>query len=140
MNFMNKAIAQAIKAKANWDVPVGCVIVKDDKIIARGFNKREHSNDATAHAEIIAISKACRKLNAWRLQGCTLYVTLEPCPMCMGAIMNSRVDRVVFGAYDDKRKEVDISSCFTYPAPDITGGILKEECSQLLKSFFRSRR
>ena len=138
--FMKKAISQAILAKEKGDVPVGCVIVKDDKVISRGYNKRESSNNATAHAEMLAISKACKKINSWRLHGCTLYVTLEPCPMCMGAIMNARVDRVVFGAYDDKRKSLDFSECFTYPAPEISGGILKEDCSLLLKSFFKNRR
>ena len=100
---MKKALELARRAYAINEVPVGCVIVREGKIIARGYNLRENRQQATAHAEIVAIEKACRRVGYWRLNGCTLYVTLEPCPMCAGAIINARIDRVVFGAYDEKR-------------------------------------
>ena len=101
--YMRQAYKEALKAKEIDEVPIGCVIVKDDKIIARGYNKKERNNDVTSHAEINAIRKACKKMNSWRLVDCTLYVTLEPCSMCAGAIYQSRIKRVVFGAYDLKQ-------------------------------------
>lgn len=143
--WMRKAIEQALKAKDIDEVPIGCVIVKENKIIARGYNKREILQQSIAHAEIQAIQKACKKLNTWRLEGCTLYVTLEPCPMCAGAIIQSRVDHVVFGAYDIKGGSVetcthlfDISSYNHHPTYE--GGILEDECAELLKKFFKEKR
>ena len=143
--FMKKALLQANCAEKREEVPVGAVIVKDGKIISRGYNKREFSPDATAHAEIIAIKKACKKINSWRLNGCTIYVTLEPCPMCMGAIINSRIDKVVFGAYDYKSgacgSVMDIAANEKLNHhPAIIGGVLEKECSQTLTNFFRRLR
>ena len=127
------------------EVPIGCVIVKDDKIIARGHNLRESKQRSTAHAEIIAIEKACRKLKSWRLEGCSLYVTLEPCPMCSGAILQSRIEHVVYGAKDPKGGCME--SCMNmYEVkgfnhyPDVIGGVLEDECGSLLKTFFKRKR
>ena len=143
--FMREAIRQAKKAEAIDETPVGAVIVRDGRIIARGYNKRETKNNALCHAEIIAIDKACRKLGSWRLTECELYVTLEPCPMCSGAIINSRIEKVFFGAYDKKAgccgSAADLfqKGVFNH-LPEITGGILKEECAGLLTEFFRRLR
>ena len=143
--WMKQAIKQAKMAATKDEVPIGCVIVKDDKIIARAYNKREMNQQSIAHAEILAIQKACKKLNSWRLEGCTLYVTLEPCPMCAGAIIQSRIERVVYGAYDPKGGCVgsctnlfEIKGFNHYPS--YTSGILEEECSSLLKEFFKQKR
>lgn len=143
--WMKQAIKQAIMAATKDEVPIGCVIVKDDKIIARAYNKRERNQQSIAHAEILAIQKACKKLNTWRLEGCTLYVTLEPCPMCAGAIIQSRIERVVYGAYDPKGGCVgSCTNLFETKGfnhyPSYTGGILEEECSSLLKEFFKQKR
>lgn len=143
--YMKKAIAQAKKAYIIKEVPVGAVIVKDGKIIARGYNKRECTNDATSHAEMTAIRKACRKLNSWRLVGCDLYVTLEPCPMCSGAIINSRIENVYFGSYDYKSGSfgsvIDLTKVPEYNHhPNLFGGILQDECSQMLSDFFKKLR
>ena len=100
--FMKQAIKEAIKASLIDEIPVGCVIVKDNKIIARGYNKRETNNNSLAHAEIIAIDKACKKLNSWRLDDCKMYITLEPCIMCSGAIIQSRIKELVYGAKDER--------------------------------------
>ncbi|WP_296240971.1 nucleoside deaminase, partial [uncultured Faecalicoccus sp.] len=100
--WMKKALAQAQLAASKDEVPIGCVIVYKDKILSRAYNQREKKQSSLAHAEILAIEKACKKLGSWRLEDCTLYVTLEPCPMCTGAIIQSRIPRVVFGAYDPK--------------------------------------
>ena len=100
--FMKEAIKRAKKAEARAEVPVGAVIVRDGKIISSGYNRREEKQNSLLHAEISAIDRACKKLGSWRLCGCTLYVTLEPCPMCAGAVINSRIDRVVFGAFDKR--------------------------------------
>ena len=143
--FMLEAIAQAEIAKEKGEMPVGCVIVKDGKIIARGYNEREDSFDPTAHAEIVAMRRAAEALGSWRLSGCTLYVTLEPCPMCAGAIVQSRIDRLVFGAYDEA------AGCAgsVYRIPEdpafnhfckCEGGILMEECKSVLSSFFAGKR
>ncbi|MEE0383267.1 tRNA adenosine(34) deaminase TadA [Amedibacillus dolichus] len=143
--FMVEAIKEAKKAELIDEVPIGCVIVKDDKIIARGHNLRESKQRSTAHAEIIAIEKACKKLKSWRLEGCSLYVTLEPCPMCSGAILQSRIEHVVYGAKDPKGGCME--SCMNmYEVkgfnhyPDVIGGVLEDECGSLLKTFFKRKR
>lgn len=142
---MKKAIAQAQKAALHDEVPIGCVIVSHDKIVSRAFNQREKKQSSIAHAEILAIEKACKKLGSWRLEDCTLYVTLEPCPMCTGAIIQSRIPRVVFGAYDPKggcmgscTNLIEVKGFNHYPV--IEGGVLQEECASLLKAFFREKR
>lgn len=143
--WMKEAIKQAKKAAQKDEVPIGCVIVKDDQIIARAYNKRERKQCSTAHAEILAIEKACKKLSSWRLEDCDLYVTLEPCPMCSGAIIQSRIRNVIFGAYDPKGgcmgSNMNINDVRGFNHyPDIEGGILQDECSRLLKEFFKAKR
>ena len=141
--FMKYAIEEAKKAFSTGEVPVGAIIVKDGKVIAHSFNSRERDKNALSHAEIKVIDEACKILGGWRLVGCSLYVTLEPCPMCAGAIINSRIERVVFGAYDEKAGSFGTMINLTnYPLykPQILGGILKDECSSLLSDFFKSRR
>ena len=142
--FMRKALALAREAMADGEVPVGCVIEKDGIILGSGRNRREKDRTALGHAELDAIAQACRALGTWRLSDCTLYVTLEPCPMCAGAICNARIPRVVFGAYDAKAGacgSVDhlLSGKFLHAA-EVYGGIMEAECTDLLQSFFRSRR
>ncbi len=143
--FMKEALKEAKKAYEKGETPIGAVIVKDGKIIARGHNKRETKKNALCHAEIIAINKACKKLGGWRLFQCDMYVTLEPCLMCAGAIVQSRIKNLYFGAYDKKGGAV--GSLIDIPAlPDITqevnteGGILEDECSSILKDFFKELR
>jgi tRNA(adenine34) deaminase len=143
--YMKQAIKQAMKAQEKDEVPIGCVIVKDDKIIARGYNLRQSKQQSYAHAEMIAIQKACKKLGTWRLEDCDLYVTLEPCPMCAGAILQSRIKRVIYGAKDPKGGCID--SCMKmYETngfnhyPEVLSGILDEECGSLLTNFFRRKR
>ena len=143
--FMNEAYKEAKKAFAEDEVPVGCVIVKDDRIIARAHNRKEKRNCALYHAEIECIKKATRKLDNWNLKGSDMYVTLEPCMMCTGAIVNSRIDRIFFGCRDPKGgalvSNIDllqIKNINHYP--QIKGGIMEEECSQILKDFFRNKR
>ena len=143
--FMNLAIKEAIKAFENDEVPVGCIIVKDNLVIAKAYNKKEKLHCASKHAEVIAVEKASKKLNNWRLDNCDVYVTLEPCPMCTGAIIQSRIPRVVFGAYDPKggcmgscTNLIEVKGFNHYPA--IEGGVLQEECASLLKAFFREKR
>ena len=143
--FMKKALLEANKAYAKGETPIGAVIVKDGKVIARGHNLRESKKNALCHAEIIALSKACKKLGGWRLFECDMYVTLEPCLMCSGAIVQSRIKNLYFGAYDEKGGAV--GSLIDIPAlPGVTqrvntkGGILKDECSSLLKDFFKELR
>ena len=143
--WMKEAIKQAKKAAQKDEVPIGCVIVKDDQIIARAYNKREMKQCSTAHAEILAIEKACKKLGSWRLEDCDLYVTLEPCPMCSGAIIQSRIRNVIFGAYDPKGgcmgSNMNINDVRGFNHyPDIEGGILQDECYRLLKEFFKAKR
>lgn len=142
--FMRRAIMQAHAAMRRDEVPVGAVVVREGKIIARGFNTRELSQDPTAHAELLAMTRAAKKLGGWRLLGCTLYVTLEPCAMCAGAIVNSRVERVVFGARDPKAGGMgsvyNITEGRLNHKPDVTEGVLAEECSKLLKSYFAQKR
>ncbi|HHY42853.1 MAG TPA: nucleoside deaminase [Thermoanaerobacterales bacterium] len=143
--FMRFALQEAQKAADIDEVPIGAVIVKDNQIIAKAHNLRETLQDATAHAELLAIRKACEVLGTWRLIGCSLYVTLEPCPMCAGAIILSRVDRVVFGAKDPKGGAC--GSIVNLPAdkrfnhrPEIVEGVLADECGDILKKFFKSKR
>lgn len=130
--YMKEAIKQARKAFKYNDVPVGAVIIKDDKIIAKAYNKREKTKDVTDHAEIIAIRKACRVLNDWRLNGCVMYVTLKPCAMCMGAIQQSRISKVVYGANNIKESHV-------LNMPSVTM-VSENECAELLKNFFQKQR
>jgi len=143
--FMTQALKEAEKS-ANFDeVPVGAVIVKDGKIIARGHNLREHTNDPTAHAEIVAIRKACKKLNSWRLEDCTIYVTIEPCSMCAGALLWTRIKKIVYGAKDPKGGALNSSySLFEVKNinhhPEIAGGVLEERCSSIMTTFFRNKR
>ncbi|NLN55818.1 MAG: nucleoside deaminase [Clostridiales bacterium] len=142
--FMKKAIRKAKKAASLGEVPVGCVIVRNGRVIASGYNKRETKQNALLHAEITAISAACKKAGAWRLWDCEMYVTLEPCPMCAGAIINSRIRRVVFGAFDPKAGALgSVVNLNDYPFNhkcEIVSGVLGGECSELLSGFFRSLR
>ena len=142
--FMEAALALAKQAGEKGEIPVGAVIVKDGEIIATGKNGREEKQNALSHAEIEAINQACKKLGSWRLEDCELYVTLEPCPMCTGAIINARIKTVIFGAFDLRAGSMDsvINLC-DYPynhKPEIYGGICEEECSALLKDFFAELR
>ena len=139
--FMKKALHQARRAAALGEIPIGCVIVQGDKIIARGFNERKRKHSTLAHAEIIAIDRASKKLGDWRLEGCTMYVTLEPCQMCAGALVQSRLDRVVIGTMNPKAGCAgSIFNLLQVPAfnhqVEITTGVLQEECSELLSGFF----
>lgn len=140
--FMDAALKEAEKAFEKNEVPVGCVIVKDNKIIARAHNQRHSKNSVLGHAELIAIEKANKKLKTWILEGCTIYVTLEPCPMCAGAILQSRMDKVIFGAYEPK-----FGACgsivnllaeekFNHTV-EIEGGVMEDQCKTLLKNFFQ---
>ncbi len=143
-HWMHQALLEAKKAAALGEIPVGAVIVRDEQVIARAHNRRELDQDAMAHAEVLCIQQACRVLNSWRLSGCTLYVTLEPCPMCSGAIINSRLDRVVYGAKDDKAGCAgSVADLFVMPfnhTPVIRSGILEEECAAVLSDFFETLR
>lgn len=142
---MKAAYKEAEKAFLEDEVPVGCVIVKDEKIIAKAHNRKEKKNCALFHAEIECIQKATKKLNNWNLKGCELYVTLEPCMMCTGAIINSRIDKIYYGCKDPKGgalesnihlKEINLLNHY----PEIEGGLMEEECSQILKDFFKKKR
>lgn len=142
---MREALVEARRAAEFGEVPIGAVVVKDGNIIARAHNWRETWRDPTAHAEVIAIREASRNLGGWRLEGCTLYVTLEPCPMCAGAIVLSRVDSVVYGATDSKGGAVESKVHIIEPnlwnhQPNVVSGILADECGMILKDFFRSLR
>lgn len=142
-DYMRLAINEAKKAFKRDEVPVGAIIVKNDEVISKAYNTREYGKNALYHAEIKAIDKACKKLGGWRLVGCTMYVTLEPCPMCAGAIVNSRVERVVYGAPDYKAGAFGTMLNLTdYPLykPQIEGGVLSDECANLLTSFFKQKR
>lgn len=143
--FMTAAIGQAQIARDNGDVPVGTVIVHENKIIAKGYNQRDQLNDSTAHAEIIALTAACDYIGNWRLNDCTIYVTLEPCPMCAGAMVLARLDRLVYGCDDPKAGAC--GSLYNIIQDDrlnhrieITKGVLAEQCSSLLTEFFQNRR
>ncbi len=142
--FMRLALSLAKKAAAEGEVPVGAVIVQDGRIVGQGRNRREVAKHALAHAELLAIDEACRTLHGWRLPRSTLYVTLEPCPMCAGAILNARIDRVVFGAYDEKAGSFgSVVNLAAYPYnhhPILEGGVLGAECKELLSRFFEELR
>lgn len=137
---MREALKLAEKAAELGEAPVGCVVVMDGEIIGRGYNLREDSGNPLTHAEIIAIDEACRHVGGWRLCGAELYVTLEPCPMCAGACINSRIDRVVFGAYDPKAGSTgSVVNLFELPynhKPELCGGVLEDECANILSRFF----
>ena len=142
--FMEEALVLAREAFDDGEVPVGCVITKGDQIVGRGRNRREKGNSALAHAEIEAIDEACRSLGGWRLWECTLYVTLEPCPMCAGAIINARIPRVVYGASDAKcgaaRSVCSLFSMDFNHHPQVEQGILEQRCAALLTEFFQKLR
>lgn len=144
--YMKRALELAEEAFGEGEVPVGAVVVKKTtgEIVGEGRNRRETAKNALAHAEIEAIDQACRTLGGWRLPECALYVTLEPCPMCCGAIINSRIDNVYFGAYDLKSGSArSVQRMFDLPynyRPDVTGGVMEKECSAILSEFFRELR
>ncbi len=141
---MSVAIDMAKKAAAKDEVPVGAVIVQGGKIIAKAGNLRETRRNPLAHAELLAIDKAAKRLKGWRLPGCTLYVTLEPCPMCAGAIINARIETVVFGAYDPKGGAMgslyNLAEGRLNHMPKITGGVMQSECAALLTAYFKAKR
>ena len=144
-HYMRLAIEEAKKAALIGEVPIGCVIVKGDEVIASGYNHRETNHQATAHAELLAIEEACEKLANWRLEGCELYVTLEPCVMCAGAIVAARIGRVVFGAWDARvgasGSLYDLTRDARLGAPaEVISGVLEQECSSQLRAFFESKR
>lgn len=142
--FMYEALEEARLAAQENEVPVGAVIVKNGEIIARGRNMREKKQNALSHAEIEAINNACKKIASWHLDDCEMYVTLEPCPMCTGAIINARIKTVIFGGYDLKAGCMDsIINLCDYPfnhKPEIYGGILEDECTEILQKFFKNLR
>lgn len=144
--YMELALAEARQAAELGEIPIGAVLVDESgQVVAAAHNMRETWQDGTAHAEVIVIQAACKKLGRWRLSGCTLYVTVEPCPMCSGAIVNSRVDRVVYGCPDVKAGGAEsIFNIITNPnlnhCANVTSGVCEEECAQVMKDFFRRRR
>lgn len=141
--YMREAIRLAQKAKKKGEVPIGAVVVYRGKVIGRGYNLRTKKQMATAHAEVRAIERACKKLRSWRLPESELYVTLEPCPMCMGAALNARIDRVYFGAYEQKgrslTRELANANLLNHTV-EVTGGVLEKECAEVLTSFFSEMR
>lgn len=142
---MREALRAARRAAGHDDVPIGCVVVKDGAVLARGRNRREKDEDPTAHAEVVAIRRAARKLGSWRLTGCTLYVTLEPCAMCAGAIVLARIPRLVYGTEDPKAGfGGSLGDLCRHDRLNhrvsLTKGVLKEECARILVEFFRERR
>ena len=143
--FMKEALKEAKKAYNKLEVPVGVVVVKDNKIIARAYNQKEMKNSPIKHAEIIAIEKACKKLNNWRLNDCEMYVTLEPCPMCTGAIINSRIKKLYIGAIQEKTgacgSKVDLISEYSSEVKiDVEFGLLKDKCLNIVQDFFKKLR
>ncbi|MBR2479186.1 MAG: tRNA adenosine(34) deaminase TadA [Clostridia bacterium] len=143
-DFMREALAEAKKAGEMGEVPIGAIVVRNGEIIARAHNERETGKDATRHAEIIAIERACSALGGWRLIGCDLYVTLEPCPMCAGAAVNARLVRVVYGAPDLRAgafgSVIDLNSYPLNHKPEIVGGVLADECLAPIREFFQNKR
>ena len=145
IKFMKEALKEAQKSYKKEEIPVGAIIVKDGKIIARGHNLKETKTDPTKHAEIIAIQKACKKLQTWRLTGCTMYVTLEPCSMCAGSLIQSRLDKVVIGTMDEKTgacgSVLNLLSDYKFNhTVQIETGIMQEECKTILQQFFKELR
>lgn len=145
IKFMKEALALANEAAKLGEIPVGAVVVNSKgEIVSSAYNLRETDKKATAHAEILAIDQACKKMGGWRLNGCTLYVTLEPCPMCAGALVNSRIERVVFGAYDLQAGCCgSVVNFNAYPfnhSFEIAGGVLEKECREVLTDFFKIKR
>lgn len=143
--YMAMALSEARKAAELGEIPIGAVLVLDGEVIAKAHNMRETWQDATAHAETIVIREACKKLNRWRLTGATLYVTIEPCPMCAGAIVMSRISRLVYGSPDSKAGAAEsLFNVVNNPAlnhmVDVTAGVCSEECTQVMKDFFKKRR
>lgn len=141
--FMSAALACAKKALEEGEVPIGAVVVCGGKIISRGHNRRTKKQIATAHAEVEAIEKACKKLNSWRIPECEIYVTLEPCPMCLGAMLNARIKKVYFGAYEAKGRSMTnelASSNLLNHKIEVEGGVMEEECAQILSDFFSEMR
>ena len=141
--YMREALRLAEKAKKKGEVPIGAVVVYHDKIIGRGYNLRTRLQLATAHAEMRAIEKACKKMRSWRLPEAEIYITLEPCPMCMGAILNARIDKVYFGAYEQKGRSLTgelASANLLNHTVEVTGGVMEEECKEILSSFFSQMR
>ena len=143
--FMKEAIKEAKKAYGKLEVPIGAVIVKDGKIIARGHNQKEEKADTTMHAEIIAIKKASKKIGAWRLNGCEMYVTLEPCPMCAGAIINARLDKIYIGTMDEKNGACgSVTNVLEEYKQNYSvqkeEGIYQKECEEIIKKFFKELR
>lgn len=143
IKFMKEALKRAKKGLAQGEVPVGAVIVCEGRVVASGYNRRTKTQTAISHAETYAIDRACKKFGSWRLPECDLYVTLEPCPMCMGAALNARVRKIYFGAYEQKGRsmteELAKSNLLNHTL-EVEGGVLEEECSQVLSGFFRSMR
>ena len=143
--FMEMALLEAEKARKREEVPIGAVVVKSGKVIAKGFNKREKTKSALNHAEIVAIRKACKKLKNWRLEGCEIYVTLKPCPMCAGAIANARIDKVYYGAdetntNDNLAEQIFASTRLNHKVEMEKLDAYSEKCAQMLSAFFRSKR
>ena len=143
VKFMRAALRCAKKGLAQGEVPVGAVVVCEGKILGSGYNRRAKTQLVSSHAEMYAIDSACKKLKSWRLENCDLYVTLEPCPMCMGAALNARIRKVYFGAYEQKGRsmtqELAASNLLNHTL-ETEGGVLEEECSQILSGFFRAMR
>lgn len=143
IRFMKEALKRAKRGLAQGEVPVGAVIVHEGKVVSSGYNRRAKTQTAISHAEIYAIDRACKKFGSWRLPECDLYVTLEPCPMCMGAALNARVRKIYFGAYEQKGRSMTeelASSNLLNHTLEVEGGVLEEECSQVLSGFFRFMR
>jgi tRNA(adenine34) deaminase len=143
--YMRMAIDQAYIAEENGDVPIGCVIVRENRVIAKAYNQREQLHDPTAHAEIVALTQAAEFIGNWRLHGCTLYVTLEPCPMCAGALVLGRLDRVVYGTDDPKTGAVRslyqiVEDTRLNHQLEVTFGVMQDECKKQLQTFFQRRR
>ncbi|MBQ7315318.1 MAG: tRNA adenosine(34) deaminase TadA [Clostridia bacterium] len=144
IQYMHMAMELAREAEAIDEVPVGALIVRDGEVIAKAYNLREHSRCATHHAEILAIEEACRRLGGWRIPNATLYVTMEPCAMCAGAIINARIDRVVYGTADRRfgafGSLIDLSALPLNHRPEITGGVLENETRDVLSAYFKRKR